>query len=71
MQTECSTNLSGGSNYSSGNFEDRSGRRISCEQQLHMGWTILNNGETVAMCENVTCERYCVQYSTAEMWMLW
>ena len=57
-QIECSTYLSRRSNYSSGNFEDRSGRRISCEQRLHMGWTVLNNGETIAMRWCISCERY-------------
>ena len=49
-QTECSANLSGGSNYSSGSFEDWSGRRISCEQYLHMSWTSLNNRESTVIC---------------------
>ena len=56
-QTGCSTYLSGRSNYSFGSLEDRSGRRISCEQPLHMGWTILNNWDIIAMRCCITCER--------------
>ena len=59
-QTKCSANLSGGSNYSSGSFEDWSGIRISCEQYLHMSWTSLNNRESTVMCWCVFCERECV-----------
>ena len=43
--TMFSADLGGSSKYSNENFEDRSGRRVPCEQHLVTGYSILRHRE--------------------------